>query len=424
MTEHQEATVSDEHATAQRLRRLIEMDGAGSWPPKVAHGPSWPAALRPYHDIYIEMAPVLPVYPPSVDSEANAIRIATFRSRIRNLFHDKINLSEVESLLIAAERGESSPFPLDARNGFFACIALSRHAYRWGVIPVVKVAQDEKFIDMPLELNVPWAFLQRIYGVTSHGGNVTSNYFYNFDKDDNLVYEINHGMPKMIQTAEHHFARIFPVLEKLALPIYHEMVKSMIAFDRGQREQCLESLKEISTSLRLPLKAFYDTLVNSKIDRSVWLSYCQGFQGWAAGEMKDGVYVEYDGLSGNQLPFFHFVDAFIGMPPYLSEENMQRYIPAAQRHFTASLREHSFRTKAKEMGDVEIEAEMEKIVKQMRVFREAHRARARPYLSAPAPERKVMTAGKSVLESEKIPDSNAAIEFLFKLLAGRLKQTV
>ncbi len=95
--------------------------------------------------------------------------------------------------------------------------------------------------------------------------------------------------------------------------------------------------------------------------------YVQGFQGWAAGEIIDGVYVEYDGLSGNQLPFFQIVDAFVGLDPYLSEESMLRYIPFSQRKLIISLRKHSFRHKARMAGDVEIETEMQNIVKQMRV---------------------------------------------------------
>jgi hypothetical protein len=97
------------------------------------------------------------------------------------------------------------------------------------------------------------------------------------------------------------------------------------------------------------------------------MAYVQGFQGWAAGELVDGVYVEYDGLSGNQLPFFHLVDAFVGLDPYLGEKTILRHIPESQRKLSASMRKHSFRHKAKLAGDVEIEAEMEKIVKQMRV---------------------------------------------------------
>jgi len=98
------------------------------------------------------------------------------------------------------------------------------------------------------------------------------------------------------------------------------------------------------------------------------MSYVQGFQAWGAGEIIDGVYVEYDAVSGNQLPFFHMVDAFLGLDPYLNEENMFRYIPLSQRELSAALRKHSFREKAKLAGDFEIETEMGKILKQIRVY--------------------------------------------------------
>lgn len=145
------------------------------------------------------------------------------------------------------------------------------------------------------------------------------------------------------------------------------MIQSIICFRRGQRDACLNLLKNISAHLRYPLKVYYDGLVESKISRSVWMSYVQGFQAWGAGEIIDGVYVEYDGLSGNQLPFFHIVDAFLGLDPYLNEESMFRYIPLSQRELSASLRKHSFRDKAKLAGDFEMEMEMEKILKQIRV---------------------------------------------------------
>jgi len=167
--------------------------------------------------------------------------------------------------------------------------------------------------------------------------------------------------------SEFHY-RVVPHLQiQQALPIYYNMVKSIICFERGQRDACIDFLKTISSQVRYALKVYYDTLVESKISRSVWMPYVQGFHGWAAGEVIDGVYVRYDGPSGNQLLFFQIVDAFLGLDPYLSEENMLRYIPLSQRKLNASIRKHSFRHKAKLGGDVEIETEMEKIVKQMRV---------------------------------------------------------
>lgn len=58
------------------------------------------------------------------------------------------------------------------------------------------------------------------------------------------------------------------------------------------------------------------------------------------------------------------------------------------------------------------------------VFRAGHRARVVPYLTIPAPERLIMTAGKSVLESETIQTVEGAIDFLDDMLEKRLKETI
>ena len=60
-------TTQDNHEAAEALRDLIKTDGAGSWPPKASHRDSWPAPLRLYHDIFLELAPLLPVDQISTD---------------------------------------------------------------------------------------------------------------------------------------------------------------------------------------------------------------------------------------------------------------------------------------------------------------------------------------------------------------------
>ena len=58
------------------------------------------------------------------------------------------------------------------------------------------------------------------------------------------------------------------------------------------------------------------------------------------------------------------------------------------------------------------------------MFRAAHRARVMSYLEQPAPERLVMTAGKSVLESASTKDTKDALKVLDDMLVQRLKETV
>jgi hypothetical protein len=60
----------------------------------------------------------------------------------------------------------------------------------------------------------------------------------------------------------------------------------------------------------------------------------------------------------------------------------------------------------------------------MQVFRTAHRTRVMSYLEEPAPERFVMTAGKSVLEGPTTKDTKEALKVLDQMLVNRLKETV
>lgn len=119
------------HETAARLDELVQKDGAGCWPPRANHEHStWPAALRPYKEIYQEMAPLLPAADISLDDEVNKKRITYFRSHFRKLLGERVNLSEVTRLFEAAEAGRWDVFPRDTYNAVYCCIAWCRHAYR------------------------------------------------------------------------------------------------------------------------------------------------------------------------------------------------------------------------------------------------------------------------------------------------------
>lgn len=131
-------------------------------------------------------------------------------------------------------------------------------------------------------------------------------------------------------------------------------------------------LENINVKLRDLLLIFYENLTDSRISRSVWLSYVQGFQGWGVGRMIDGEFIKYDGLSGNHVLFFQALDAFLGMDRYLTDENMDRYIPVNQRNFCVALKEHSFRNKLEGVGNIEVEAEVTKIVNSLKVAFSLH----------------------------------------------------
>ncbi|POS77452.1 hypothetical protein DHEL01_v204158 [Diaporthe helianthi] len=334
------------HEPASALCTLIEEDGAGAWPPRTDHD-NWPLALRPYKSVYLELAPLLSAATPSLDDATNRQRRHDYRSLMRKLLSQRICTSQVEAVMAAVEAGNWDLFARDAYNGFYSCIALLRHAYRWALIPVVKVAQEELTVDLPLELDIPWLYLQRTFGVEADVGNHTSNVLLNFDKRRERIFKVNVTLNEEIQRAEDSFFWLF----------YDVEVQS-----------CLESVKCVASDLRRLLMTFYENLHDSNIPRKFWLSYVQGFHGWGAGRMIDGKFVKYDGLSGNHILIFQAIDAFLGLEPYLTDEDMYRYVPVNQRNLCRSLKKHCIREMLGQgTEDRAIADEFSKIIHQMRV---------------------------------------------------------
>lgn len=152
-----------------------------------------------------------------------------------------------------------------------------------------------------------------------------------------------------------------------AFPIYYEMVRTLTSYTNGDKEACMEHLENINSRLRGLLLIFFDRMNDTKVARSVWLSYIQGFQGWGVGRIINGEYFKYDGVSANQVLVFQAVDAFLGLDRYLTDEGMGLYIPRRQRDLCASLRAHSIRSQLCEQKDAGLITGFAKIVNQMRV---------------------------------------------------------
>lgn len=88
---------------------------------------------------------------------------------------------------------------------------------RWGTVPIVSIAQEEKIIEFPPELDIPWAFLQCRYGIGSQGGNLMSNFHCNFDSDGEIVYKLSSGMAEPVPSAEYNLIYSFTETEKQVL---------------------------------------------------------------------------------------------------------------------------------------------------------------------------------------------------------------
>ena len=118
-----------QNQTASVLSDMVEEDGAGAWPPKANHD-SWPSVLRPYQDIYLELAPLLPAAEPSLDDDVNNVRRESYRALMRRLLEERVDIAAVEKIVADIDAGKSGIMSNAEYNGFYACIAVCRHAYR------------------------------------------------------------------------------------------------------------------------------------------------------------------------------------------------------------------------------------------------------------------------------------------------------
>lgn len=196
------------HETRQALEHLVETDGAGDWPPKAFHG-DWPSELQPFHDIYLETIPFLSSQSPSLEDSINIERRNYFRTLMRQKLDEHVNIQRVQQLLSSIEAGDWSKCSRQTYNGFYCCIGVLRHAYRWAVIPLVKVAQDEKIVAFPAQIETTWAHLQRHFGVESDSGSNTSNVLHNYNESGERAYKINVDISPLVTSTEDAFFRMF-----------------------------------------------------------------------------------------------------------------------------------------------------------------------------------------------------------------------
>ncbi|KAI1132502.1 hypothetical protein F5Y10DRAFT_231277 [Nemania abortiva] len=419
--QHLRSLVSQDEVAAS-LVTLINRDGAGDWPPRASYK-SWPKALLPYQEILLDVLPSLATPTPSLDAATDTKLRARFRGSMEKLLRENIDLPSVIEILDEIETDKWEHLSRDVLNGFFSCIALSRHAYRWALMPVVKVAQLEDTVDLPAELSLPWPYLQQYFGFAADSGNHTSNVLLNFDEDGVRAFTFNSTLPLEIQSTEEAFFKLLHDTETMGFHIFYEIVLANISFRKGRSDSCLESLRKIDVILSESLSLFHAQMREAQISRKCWLSYVQGFHGWGVGRQINGNFVRFNGVSGNHILLFQVLDAFLGMERYLSDEDMVLYIPLHQRLLCETVKKHSIR---QQLGHTNtgITDEFEKLAKKLRTYRAAHRARVMQYLKQPAPERFHMTAGKSVLTTDTNVSIDEAVAPLERMLITRFNETV
>ncbi|KAF7309422.1 hypothetical protein MIND_00313000 [Mycena indigotica] len=404
-----------QHPILSSLRELVE-SGGGEWPPRATYRDTWPIELRVYDSVWREMEPLFPARESSTDNAHNRQLINAFRNHMQALLDERINMRNVQSAL---DRAASDPQSCSqgAWLGIWLCISMLRHAYRWGVSPIVSEAQNEETLDLPEQLNVPWRCLQKHFGTTSPGGCMTSLMYANLRADDRLEYSVNIGMPETHQSTEYWNTKLICSMEERTLTMYHLFARTIAFLDSGDLTSATATLKSANEVLKTAFKHFFATLVDSNLVQSVWLAYVQGYQGWTL----EGI----DGISGGQSLLFRTLDAFLGIRPFPTSEKESLHLPTQQRAWLNFLRDYDIRAKVKENTSDEAQealtTELEGLVKQLRLWRMGHMRRMQPYESVRRPERKTMTAGISVVDAE---NENLMIEHLKKELGRRLAETI
>jgi len=180
-------------------------------------------------------------------------------------------------------------------------------------------------------------------------------------------------MAPQVQSGEEAFSRIFYDLERLSLPVYHDMAHAIVTFNRGDTAACARYVASITSQMQGVIGTYTNNLHDKNIARSIWLSKIQGFFAWGAGHYNaaTGEWEKYDGLSGNQLLLFQALDAFLGIEQYLSQRDQEMSVPRRQRELCHALRKHSFRERLARMGeDVNVDGilrDFATILKQLRV---------------------------------------------------------
>ncbi|KAF7317672.1 hypothetical protein MKEN_00854900 [Mycena kentingensis (nom. inval.)] len=413
-----EAILADtlDHPILDRLRDLVKC-GGGEWPPRASYRDTWPAALHPYDTVLRTMEPLFPVRESSTVDAHNRVLIDAFRSRMRAELDEHVNLRDVQSALDRAEKSDPASCSQAAWLGIWLCISMLRHSYRWGVTPIVSEAQSEETLDFPEQLDLIWTYLQRHFGTTSPGGCMSSLMYTNLRADDRLEYSVNVGMPETHRQTEYWNTKLICSMEERTIPMYHLFARAITLLDASDLPGALAALKSANDVLKSALKHFFATLVDANLAQDVWLAYVQGYQGWTLGGI--------DGISGGQSLLFRTLDAFLGIRPFPTPEKEALHLMTQQRAWLEFMREYDIRARVKTFEHTpeaeEITAELDALVKQLRLWRMGHMRRMIPYESARRPERKTMTAGISVVDASS---EDLMIQHLKKELGRRLAETV
>jgi hypothetical protein len=187
----------DSGSLAGRLDALMEIEGGGTWPPRLVRpqaGSSSGSASsstvtksasidtsscswwQSYHDLALSLA----ASGRFVDSE-DGLHPSRSEAYLRAKIDDNRSwmAGELERVVVVDTlmRRLNEALAIEGHSvssssclGLFACLMYLAHLYRWGILPVVSLAQDERTLEMPEAIGRPLTVLSERYGLKTSGG--------------------------------------------------------------------------------------------------------------------------------------------------------------------------------------------------------------------------------------------------------------
>ena len=268
------------------------------------------------------------------------------------------------------------------------------------MIPVVKVAQLEKQLTFPVQLEAPYNFLHNYFDLPCSGGCIFSLLHCNID--DNKVHFAAMSSYDKAAQSENLWGVFVTEFEKLAVPMYHSMISVCYAIKQKNSKKIHSGLLEVKSGVLQISKFFYAKISHQFINKEVWLQYIQGFEAWGIDED--------EGLTGAHILCTNAVDAFCQIK---GESAVSHFVKENRDHMTGKMRK--FLVSLEQSGlsqyilsiinstDEDCKKCVElynDIVHAMYVFRVGHKKRIVQYFDRSCPERMPMTAGGGVI-SEK-----------------------
>lgn len=291
----------------------------------------------------------------------------------------------------------------------------SQVAHRWGTIPSLTAAQEDKQNSLPSTLLICLQYLNARFGIHAAGGTLSSTYYYNWNHDeDRLQYMVtknvctfthtrNHPLTpenqfdKASQDAERWTAKLFVAMEEIVLPLYSCLPHFAAELEAGKDSTALE---EGVAAVKAAFAYFYKNLKPDVVKKDVWARYVQGFYGWG--------WDECEGVSGNQAFMVRTLDALLGVPNPIRPTHLS----GAQRAFVWAGYDANLRALAKPYPRAS--KSLDELVRMLKTWRMGHFKKAYYYEEVDLPERKPMTGGYGT-------DADVGLEGMLARMSLRLK---